>query len=237
MINDKTQEKRRRGRPPGRTAQGLTVHRRLYTEAIQLIGARGFEAATLRDIAGQAGVSPALLYRYFPNKRAIVFALYDDLSAQYAEQARRMGAGTWRVRFLLALRTSLDVLGPHRETLAGLVPVLVGDRSDGVLAPSTAFSRQRVQAVFEEAVSGARDAPPLDDALALGRLLYLAHLAILLWWLLDRSREQRATRGLLDLAERVLPAVALALRLSRTRRLVRSMDDLLRQGLFGEVES
>ena len=35
-----------------------------------------------------------------------------------------------------------------------------------------------------------------DLAAALGRLLYLVHLAVLLWWLLDKSPRQRATTGL-----------------------------------------
>jgi len=47
-----------------------------------LIGERGYDAATLRDVAARAGVSPALLYRYFPNKRSVVLALYDELSGR-----------------------------------------------------------------------------------------------------------------------------------------------------------
>jgi|SRR5438552_5996289 len=234
MFNDKTPRKRGRGRPRGRTPQGDSARRRLYDEAIRLIAKRGYADATLRDIAASAGVSPALLYRYFPSKRAVVLALYDELSGEYAERARRMAPGKWRERFLFALRTSLEVLRPHRETLAGLVPVLVGDAEEGVLARPTAFSRRRVQAAFEMAVRGARDAPGLGDALALGRILYLVHLTVLLWWLLDRSPEQRATTGLLELLERALPALALALRLPRMRRLVRAADGLLRDGLFDE---
>jgi AcrR family transcriptional regulator len=234
MLNDKPLERRGRGRPPGRTVQGHVARTRLYEEAIRLIGSRGYAEATLRDIARSARVSPALLYRYFPSKRAVVLALYDDLSAQYAERAQSMAPGTWRERFLFALRTSLDVLRPHRTVLAGLVPILVGDADDGVLAPSKAFSRRRVQAAFEAAVSGARDAPAREGALALGRLLYLIHLAVLLGWLLDRSPQQRATAGLLALLKRAMPAVALALRFPRMRALARAADGLLREGWLSE---
>ena len=75
---------RRRGRPPGRTAEGEAARRRLYETAIALIGERGYEGATLRDVAARAGVSPALLYRYFPSKRSVVLALYDELSDRFA---------------------------------------------------------------------------------------------------------------------------------------------------------
>src|SRR6185369_9902388 len=66
---------RKRGRPPGLTAEGEAARKRLYRTAIALIGERGYEATTLRAVAARAGVSPALLYRYFPNKRALVMAL------------------------------------------------------------------------------------------------------------------------------------------------------------------
>src|SRR5262245_1388911 len=120
MNNIKPLSPRRRGRPPGRTARGHDARRRLYEAAIRLIAARGYEQATLRDIAKRARVSPGLLYRYFPGKRAVVLALYDDLSATYARRVRHMPPGSWSERFLFALRTSLDVLRPHRKTLAGL---------------------------------------------------------------------------------------------------------------------
>jgi AcrR family transcriptional regulator len=209
------------------------VGQRLYRQSLELIAARGYESATLREIGRAAGVSPALLYRYFPGKRAILLKLYDELSSDFRAKAEEMPAGTWRVRFLFSLRASLAVLAPQRGTIAALVPVLVCDANDGVFGGATSFSRRRVQSVFETAVTGARDAPPEAEARALGRLLYLAHLLILLWWALDRSREQAATEGLVSLIEGVLPPIALALRWPRLRRLVRRGDDLVSAGLLG----
>ena len=150
---------RRHGRPRGTTAQGLETRRRLYETAIGLIAARGWQETTLRDVAAEAGVSVGLLYRYFPSKQAIVLTLYDELSAEYAARAAQMGPGRWRDRFFYALRTSLEVLRPHRRTLASLVPVLIGDSDEGLFAPRTAFSRLRVQGVFVQAAAGASDAP------------------------------------------------------------------------------
>jgi hypothetical protein len=86
--------------------------------------------------------------------------------------------------------------------------------------------------VFEEAVSGASDAPPPQLAAALGRLLYLAHLAVLLWWRLDRSGAQRATIGLVALTKQLLPSAALAIRLPSVRRFVIGIDQLMSAGLF-----
>jgi AcrR family transcriptional regulator len=225
---------RKRGRPPGPTAQGVAARDRLYATAIRLITQRGYDETTLRDIAKAAGVSVGLLYRYFPSKQAVIIALYDELSADYSLQAEAMPSGRWRERFLFALNTSVQVLEPHRLVLRALIPVLVGDPNDGVFAESTSFSRARVQGAFENAVAGATDAPRAPLAAALGRLLYLVHLAVLLWWLLDKSAKQRATRGLVMLTEQILPSAALTLRLPPIRRFVLTIDQLIAEALIGK---
>jgi AcrR family transcriptional regulator len=198
-----------------------------------MISARGYEATTLREIAREAGVSVGLLYRYFPSKQAVIIALYDELSQEFARQTAGMKPGRWRDRFLFALETSLRVLQPHRTTLRALIPILVGDPDDGVFAAGTAFSRLRVQQVFDEAVTRSSDRPKPPLAAALGRLIYLVHLAVLLWWLLDKTPKQRATQALAGLIGQLLPSAALALRLPPIRRFVVEMDELIREGLFG----
>jgi AcrR family transcriptional regulator len=226
-------KRRKRGRPPGQTPQGTAARDRLYATAMQLIAARGYEATTLRDIAKDAGVSVGLLYRYFPSKQAVVIALYDELSSDYARRALDMPPGRWRDRFAFALSTSLDVLKPHQAALRALTPVLVGDPEEGIFSGTTAFSRLRVQQVFEEAVVGSSDAPKPPLAAALGRLLYLVHLAVLLWWLLDKSSNQRATAALVALIQQLLPSAALSLRVPAVRRFMISVDELVREALVG----
>ena len=224
---------RGRGRPPGATPQGEETRRTLYRVAIEAFAARGYEETTLREIAAAAGVSPGLLYRYFPSKRAVVLALYDELSRAFEERARHLPEGLWRDRFIAALETSLDVLGAHRGTLAALVPVLVGGRDESLFAPATAFSRTRVQGAFVQAVTGATDTPRGADAEALGRALDLVHLCVLLFWLLDRSAGQRATKLLVGLIRRVLPPFAVAFRLRVVRGFVRDLDGLALEALYG----
>jgi AcrR family transcriptional regulator len=233
MFTEKVKP-RGRGRPRGPTAQGAAARQRLYEIAISQMAERGYEGTTLRDVAKEAGVSVGLLYRYFPSKRAVIIALYDELSADYARQALEMPRGRWRDRFVFALKTSLEVLEPHRLALKALTPILVGDPQEGVFAESAAFSRLRVQAVFEEAVAGSTDSPAPAVARAVGRLLYLAHLAVLLWWLLDKSSKQRATAALLLVTQQILPSAALGLRVPPVRRFVLAMDELIADALFGD---
>lgn len=235
FTNNKPGGRRRGpGRPRGRTREGDARREALYRVAIRLFAERGYEATTLRDIAARAEVSPALLYRYFPSKGAVVLALHEALSAEFAGRAAELPRGNWRTRFLAGLRLSLAVLGPHREALVALVPLLVSGQGEGVLSADTAGPRARVEGIFQEAVRGATDAPPDAHAAALGRMLYLAHLGVLLWWMLDRSRNQRATQLLLAFAERALAPIALALKLPATRRLLSELDRAAGLALLGE---
>ena len=226
-------KRRTRGRPPGQSRQGAAARDRLYETAIRMISERGYEATTLREIAKDAHVSVGLLYRYFPSKQAVIIALYEALSRDFSGQAAAMKPGKWRDRFLFALETSVRALQTHRTTLRALIPVLIADPDDGVFAEGTAFSRLRVQQVFEDVVAGATDAPEAPIAGALGRLLYLVHLAVLLWWLLDKTPKQRATDALVALIEQLLPSAALTLRVPPIRRFVIAFDELIREGLFG----
>lgn len=228
-------DKAKRGRPSGATPQGLAAKGHLYATAKRLIAARGYEGTTLRDIAQEAGVSVGLLYRYFPSKDAVVLALYEELSQDYATQAMQLPSGKWRDRFLFALHTSLRVLKPHRLALKALTPVIVGNLEQGIFAPSTAFSRLRVQAVFATAVSESSDAPKASLAGALGRLLYLVHLAVILWWLIDKSSQQSATASLLLLLKRILPSAALALHVPQFRSFVLSLDELLQEAFLSPL--
>ena len=65
----------------------------------------------------------------------------------------------------------------------------------------------------------------------------LGYVAVLLWWLLDKSANQRATAALVSLTQRLLPSAALTLRVPPVRRFVISVDELIREALFGDPVS
>ncbi|MFD1745951.1 TetR family transcriptional regulator [Rhizobium helianthi] len=54
--------------------------------AMDLIGQKGIDAVTMKEIAGRSGGPIASVYQYFPNKTAIIATLYD----RYIGQMRNM---------------------------------------------------------------------------------------------------------------------------------------------------
>lgn len=53
----------------------------LLDAALRAFARAGYEAATVRDIAAEAGVAPGLLYHYFPSKEAVLQALFERSGA------------------------------------------------------------------------------------------------------------------------------------------------------------
>lgn len=59
--------------------------RRQFLEAaLELFAARGVRGASMRDLARRVGVQPGAAYHYFPSKRALLLAVFEDLG--YLEQ-------------------------------------------------------------------------------------------------------------------------------------------------------
>ncbi|MBR0205211.1 MAG: TetR/AcrR family transcriptional regulator [Clostridia bacterium] len=66
---------------------GDTKERILLT-ALELFAHKGYEAASVSDIAGALGITKGALYRHFTSKRAIFDAILARMEAQDGEQAR-----------------------------------------------------------------------------------------------------------------------------------------------------
>ena len=64
-----------------RERKKLEAWRTIRSTALALISERGFDAVSVEDIAGAAGVSRTTFFSYFPSKEAVVFDL-DPLEVQ-----------------------------------------------------------------------------------------------------------------------------------------------------------
>lgn len=78
-------------------AQGADRRQEILEAACELIYARGYASASMRDLAGVVGVTQAALYYHFANKEEILFALIqgftDKLSALLQDALKAGGDG------------------------------------------------------------------------------------------------------------------------------------------------
>src|SRR6202034_3220267 len=119
--------------PAGRRPRRPAAERRreILAAARTLFAERGFDATTTRDLAAAADINDALIYRYFPDKHAILAALVDEAIAVFQglpkppDQAavplenllELLGTG-----FVDTIRANLDlvtILISERQALAG----------------------------------------------------------------------------------------------------------------------
>ena len=233
MIEENNKSKNRRGRPVGITKQGQEMKDHIYKVALHLIQTEGYEQATLRKIAKKAGISSTLLYKYYPDKTALILQFYDELSRKFEESYKSMKSTSWRERSLEALKMSFESLTPHRKILLALLTVFFGNSRQNLFAPATQFSRQRVEEGFLFALSQAKKHPPKDIQKDMARIIYMIHLVMILLWLLDKSSKQVATKQAMKLLPACFWFLSLGLRFNRGQKTIRQISEIITTGLIG----
>jgi AcrR family transcriptional regulator len=208
----------------GETSKSEQTRRRIFETALSLFVSQGYHGTTLREIARQAECSLGLSYRYFAGKEELVLALYEHLAGELEERLRALPAVPLAAGFPRAMRVHFALLAPYRPVFGEILGAAMNPRSEvGVLGRRTTEVRGRVRRLFAQVVGAATDAPREPQAGRLAIVLYGAHLAMVLFWLLDRTPECRATDDLLVLARELLTWIRPVL---GVRWVARSMERL-----------
>ncbi len=184
------------------TRRAEDTRRKIYEAAMELFREKGFEETTMRDIAAKAGVALGGAYYYFSSKDAIVLEFYrqmQDASNQPvlgALEGKKKKLGD-RIRCIVELR--LQLLEPNRKFCAALFRH-APDSADP-LSPFSEESRQMREGAVEQmrvAIDGGDSKIPADLEARLPYLLWLYQMALIMFWLYDRSQNQERTKKLMD---------------------------------------
>jgi AcrR family transcriptional regulator len=89
---------------------------RLERAALTTFARLGFQRATVRDVAGEAGVSQGLLYHYFRTKDELLVAVFRRGTEDVATAlAAARPTGTPEEQFEAFVRTSFRLVDEHRD--------------------------------------------------------------------------------------------------------------------------
>jgi AcrR family transcriptional regulator len=196
------------------TQKGERTREHILNTALSLFIDKGYDATTMREIAAAADCSLGLTYRYFARKEDLVLALYWRTADEQAAHVQSLPPAPLADRFAQAMHAKIAQIAPYRDALGALFGAALTPNSGvAVLGERTSDIRERVSSVFYTLVAGSTDAPRERQARQLAIVLYALHLALLLFWLHDRSSDHRATNDLIKLARDTLALVRPVLRL------------------------
>jgi TetR/AcrR family fatty acid metabolism transcriptional regulator len=90
---------------------------RILDAAVKVFARKGYFAARVADIAGEAGVADGTIYLYFQSKEDILVSLFDEIMAEHIEKGREElatveGAGA---RLQVIAEHHLRLLGGNRD--------------------------------------------------------------------------------------------------------------------------
>ncbi|MFG2718942.1 TetR/AcrR family transcriptional regulator [Streptomyces sp. NPDC048416] len=111
---------RRRLNPDERRRQLLDVGAHLFA-------AKPYHDVLMEDVAEQAGISRALLYRYFPNKSALFAAIFQEASNRLLDGTRIDPAYSLMDQLSAGLDLHFDYFVANRNTVLAANRVLAGD--------------------------------------------------------------------------------------------------------------
>jgi AcrR family transcriptional regulator len=201
--------KRKTGRAQARTPRGKRVENKEKTRrailrvALELFAGKGFYHTTTKAISRKAGIAEGTLFNYFETKEDLALYFFEQELVEvieWYERDRRVKRAALAEKLFAIIHHFLERLAPYEEFIGAVYLRALAPASK--LSPWSLQTQERnlrylrfIRGILAEA-EAAGEFPPVGDfgAYAFG----LFHLAIITYWLRDRSRGKEQTLALLD---------------------------------------
>jgi AcrR family transcriptional regulator len=217
----------------GKTDKAGRTRARILETALAQVRERGYDGATMRAIAAEAGVSPGNAYYYFPSKEHLIQAFYARSHAEHLAVCEPLLARERKLeeRLLGVLRAKFDTSRGDHRFAAALFKTAADPSSP--LSPFSAESapvRDEATQLMAQVVEGAASLR-VETALAaeLPTLLWLYQMGLILFWIHDDSPEQARSYRLMERTAKIVCRLIRLAGLAPMRPLVRSTVSLIRE--------
>jgi AcrR family transcriptional regulator len=181
------------------TKKSEETRNRILEAALALFRKRGFEKATMRDIAQESGVALGAAYYYFDSKDALVMGFYEraqrDLDPLLEEALANKHGLEERLRAVIDVK--FRYFAPNRKLMGALSAHIDPQHPLSPFSEETRAIRERDIGFLSSAVDGSKTRIP-DDLMHLPRVLWLYQMGLLLFWVYDSSPAQTRTKQLFE---------------------------------------
>jgi len=183
------------------TPKSIRTRQKILDAALLLFVEKGYEKATMRQIAVQADMAPGSIYHHFPTKEHIVQTFYDRIHEEHAETCGSLLRWGTKLenRLREVVRKKIELAEPFKKVSCVLFRVASDPKNP--LSPFSAQSsptRDKSLALFRELVAGSSAKLPADVDVLLADYLWLYQMGIILYWIHDTSENSKKTFRLID---------------------------------------
>lgn len=204
---------------------------RILDGALDLFRTKGFDQATMRDVAVAAGVATGAAYYYYPSKDAIVLAFYERACAEMQPRIEAALADSpARLEALLEglVAAKLEYFAPYR----GVLRALLKNGADPAhplspFAENNTAIRDADIATFARALAKSGVRVPKDLEPHMPGVLWMFQMGVIFFWITDDSEGQRRTARLLGLSARIVATLLKIAGLPLTRPLRKVVVELI----------
>ena len=193
MANESSKETK--GLKADRTRQ------KILEVAFRLFREQGYEKATMRSIAKAAGLAPGAAYYHFDTKEHIIFAFYEMSYEEHLPIVEKVLAKETRLAQRLAgtVKAHMQIAGHYHEMSKVLLSTAINP--DNSLSPFSASSkelRDKNIEIFRRVLEGTAERIPEGLKDKLPEILWMFKMGMILYWVCDKSPNQRKTNELID---------------------------------------
>jgi AcrR family transcriptional regulator len=182
------------------TKKSEETRNRILEAALALFRKRGFEKATMRDIAQESGVALGAAYYYFDSKDALVMGFYEraqrDLDPLLEDALANKRGLEERLRAVIDVK--FKYFAPNRKLMGALSAHIDPQHPLSPFSEETRAIREREIGFLSSAVDGSKTRIPDDLKMHLPRVLWLYQMGLLLFWVYDSSPAQTRTKQLFE---------------------------------------
>jgi AcrR family transcriptional regulator len=182
---------------------------RILEAALTVFRERGFERATMREIAAAAEVAVGAAYYYFDSKDALVMAFYERSQEEMRPRIEKRldESRTLESRLQAIIETKFECFEPNRKLLGALSAHADPEHPLSPFSEQTKQIRDQDVGFFSRAVADSQVKLPGSIKPYLPRLLWMYQMGLILFWVYDRSDGQQRTMLLYEKTLKMILAI------------------------------